>query len=227
MRDIDCAFFAEVAAELALGVLTGPDRSAALAHKDRCTRCQAELAPLAGAADRLLDLAPARDAPEGFEVRVTAAFGQTLPGPAADRRVRPARRRFADRRWWLGAVAAVAAAGMLGFWLHGNITTPEPPTYNDAAIAALRTPAGALAGEVAVTGAPRRWLIMVVNPNAAPGWYHCYLRTSGGQQTPAGAFRVGPDGGVWVSRLPISESNVTGARLVGPGGTQAASATFS
>jgi hypothetical protein len=86
----DCAFFREVAAELALGVLTGPDRSAALAHMDRCARCQAEVASLAKAADRLLDLTPARDAPDCFESRVTAAFGQTLPEPAAERRqVRP------------------------------------------------------------------------------------------------------------------------------------------
>lgn len=225
----DCAFFREVAAELALGVLTGPDRSAALAHMDRCARCQAEVASLAETADRLLSLAPARGAPDGFEGRVTAAFGQTLPEPAAERRrARPARRRFAGRRWRPGAVAAaVAAASMLGLWLHGTITTPQPPAYSGAIVAALRTPAGVPAGEVAVTGAPQHWLMMVVNPNAAPGWYHCYLRTSGGQQIPAGAFRVGPDGGVWVSQLPIPESKLTGARLVGPGGTQAASATLS
>ena len=72
----DCAYFREVAAELALGILTGPDRSAALAHKDRCTRCQAELAPLAGAADRLLDLAPARDAP----IHVCHGSGSVRPG---------------------------------------------------------------------------------------------------------------------------------------------------
>lgn len=225
----DCASFREVTAELALGILTGPDRSAALAHMDRCARCQAEVASLAEAADRLLGLAPARGAPDGFEGRVTAAFGQPLPEPTAERRqVRSAWRRFAGRWWRPGAfAAAVAAAGMLGFWLNGTITTPQPPTYDGAVVAALRTPAGVPAGEAAVTGAPQHWLVMVVNPNAAPGWYHCYLRTSGGQQIPAGAFRVGQDGGVWLSRLPIPESKLTGAWLVGPGGTQAASATFS
>jgi len=196
---------------------------------DRCASCQAEVASLAEAADRLLGLAPARDAPDGFESRMTAAFGLPPPEPAAERRrVRPARRDFAGPWWRPGALAAaVAAAGLLCFWLNGTITTPQPPTYDGAVVAALRTPVGVPAGEVAVTGAPQRWLIMVVNPNAAPGWYHCYLRTSGGQQIPTGAFRVGSDGGVWVSRLPIPESKLTGARLVGPGGTQAASATFS
>jgi len=225
----DCAFFREVVAELALGILTGPDRSAALAHMDRCAPCQAEVASLAEAADRLLGLAPARGAPDGFESRVTAAFGQTPPEPTTERRrVRPARQGFADRWWRPGTLAAaVAAAGMLCFWLNETITTPQPPTYDGAVVAALRTPAGMPAGQVAVTGAPQRWLVMVVNPNAAPGWYHCYLRTPGGQQIPAGTFQVGTDGGVWVSRLPIPESKLTGTRLVGPGGTEAASATFS
>ena len=225
----DCAFSREVAAELALGILTGPDRSAALAHMDRCARCQAEVASLAESADRLLSLAPARDAPDGFESRMTAAFGFALPEPPAERRrVRPACRGFAGQWWRPGALAAaVAAAGMLCFWLNGTITTSQPPTYDGAVVVALRTPAGVPAGEVAVTGAPQRWLVMVVNPNAAPGWYHCYLRTSGGQQIPAGAFRVGLDGGVWISQLPIPESRLTGTRLVGPGGTQTASATFS
>ena len=225
----DCAFFREMAAELALGIVTGPERSAALAHMDRCAGCQAEVASLAESADRLLGLAPARDAPDGFESRMTAAFGQALPEPAAERRrVRSARQGFASRWWRPGALAAaVAAAGMLYFWLNGTITTPQLPTYDGAVVVALRTPAGVPAGEVAVTGAPQRWLVMVVNPNAVPGWYHCYLRTSGGRQIPAGAFRVGPDGGVWVRRLPIPERNLTGARRVGPGGTQAASATFS
>lgn len=229
MRDKDCAIFREVAAEIALGILTGPDRSSALAHMDRCARCQAEVASLAEAADRLLDLAPARGAPDGFESRVAAAFGQTLPEPATERRQeRPARRGFAGRRWRPCAVAAaVAAAAMLGFWLNGTVATPQPPTYDGGVVVALRTPAGVPAGEVAVTSAPRSWLVMVVNTNAAPGRYHCYLRTSSGQQIAAGAFRVGPDGGVWITRLPVPGSKLTAARLIGPGGNQAAIATFS
>ena len=94
-------------------------------------------------------------------------------------------------------------------------------------MAALRTFAGVPSGEVALTGTLQRWLVMVVNANAAPGWYHCYLLTSSGQLITASAFRIGPAGGVWVSRLPIPGRELTGARLVGPGRTQAASATFS
>jgi hypothetical protein len=225
---MDCAVFQDAAAELALGILTGPDRAVALKHMERCASCQAEVASLAAAADLLLDLVPARGAPDGFESRMAAAFRQSVPGQAARRRRgKAACRRLAGwrRRYGLAAAAA-AAAGALGFGLHQIGEPPQQPAYSGAEMAALRTPAGARAGEVIVTGAPQPLLVMMINPGAAPGWYHCYLRTSGGQQVLAGTFHVGRDGGVWVSPLPVPARDLTGARLVGPGGTEIASATF-
>jgi hypothetical protein len=195
---------------------------------ERCASCQAEVASLAAAADRLLDLIPARGAPDGFESRMAAAFRQSVPGQAARRcRGKAACRRLAGwRRWYRLAAAAAAAAGALCFGLHHIGAAPQKPAYSGADMAALRTPAGARTGEVVVTGAPQPLLVMVINPGAAPGWYHCYLRTSGGRQAFAGAFHVGRDGGVWVSQLPMPPRDLAGARLVGPGGTEIASATF-
>ncbi len=229
MTDMDCAAFGAAAAELALGILTGPDRSAALDHMDRCASCQAEMASLVAAADRLLDLIPARGAPAGFESRAAAAFRQSGLRQAASRcRAGTARGKLAAWRWRAGAAAAAAAAaGLLGIGLHEIATTPAEPAYRSAAVAALRTPAGARAGEVVVTGAPRPWLVMIVNAGAVPGRYYCYLRVSSGRQEFAGAFRVDPDGGAWVVWLPLADRHLIGARLVGPGGTEIASATFS
>jgi hypothetical protein len=227
MSEMDCAAFQDAAAELALGILTGPDRAAALKHMERCASCQAEVGSLAAAADWLLDLVPERGAPAGFESRMAAAFRQSVPGQATRRhRGKAACRRLAG--WWRRAglaAAAAAAAGALGVGLY-QIGAPQEPAYSGADVAALRTPAGARTGEVAVTGVPQPLLVMVINPGAAPGWYHCYLRTSGGRQAYAGAFHVGRDGGLWVSRLPALPRDLTGARLVGPGGTEIASATF-
>lgn len=227
MTAMDCAAFGDAAAELALGILTGPDRSAALDHMGRCASCQAEAASLAAAADRLLDLIPPRGAPAGFESRTAAAFRQSGPGQAARRcRAGTARRKLAVWRWRAGVAAVVAAAGLLCIGLHEIAATPATPAYHDAAVATLRTPAGARAGEVVVTGAPRPWLVMIVYAGAAPGRYYCYLRVSSGLQEFAGAFRVDPEGGAWVVRLP-PDRHLIGARLVGPGGTEIASATFS
>jgi len=228
MSEMDCAVFQDAAAEFALGILTGPDRAAALKHMERCASCQAEVASLAAAADRLLDLVPARGAPEGFESRMAAAFRQSVLGQAARRhRGKAACRRLAGWRRRAGiAAAAAAAAGALGFGLYQIGAPPQQPAYSGAEVAALRTPTGARTGEVVVTGTPQSLLVMVVNPGAVPGWYHCYLRTSGGWQAFAGAFHVGRDGGVWVSRLPMPSRDLAEARLVGPGGTEIASATF-
>jgi anti-sigma factor RsiW len=225
---MNCAVFQDAAAELALGILTGPDRAAALKHMERCASCQAEVASLAAAADRLLDLVPARGAPDGFESRMAAAFRQPVPPQAARRhRGKAACRKLAGwRRRYRLAAAAAAAAGALGLGLHHIGAPPQQPAYTGADMAALRTSAGVRTGEVAVTGASQPLLVMVINPGAAPGWYHCYLRTSGGQQALAGAFHVGPDGGVWVIRLPVPARDLTGARLAGPGGTETTSATF-
>ena len=226
MTDMDCAAFGDAAAELALGILTGPDRAAALKHMERCASCQAEVASLAAAADQLLVLVPERDAPDGFESRMAAAFRQSVPGHAARRhRGKAACRRPAGWRR-AGIAAAAAAAGALAFGLWQIGAPPQEPAYRGAEVAALLTPAGARTGEVGVTGAPEPLLVMVLNPGAAPGWYHCYLRTSGGRQVFAGALHVGRDGGLWVVRLPLPLRDLTGARVAGPGGTEIASATF-
>jgi hypothetical protein len=228
VTDMDCAAFCDAAAELALGILTGPDRATALKHMERCASCQAEVASLAAAADRLLDLVPERGAPDGFESRMAAAFRQSVPGQAAQRhRGKAARCGLAGwRRAGTAAAAAAAAAGVLGFGLYQIGAPPQEPAYSGAEVAALLTPAGARTGDMVVTGAPQPLLVMLVNPGAAPGWYHCYLRTSGGRQAFAGAFHVGRDGGGWVIQLPMPPRDLTGARLVGPGGIEIASATF-
>jgi len=68
-RPSACEFFNSVAAELALGSLTGAERSAALSHLEGCEECSAVTTDLSAAADALLWAAPEADPPAGFEVR--------------------------------------------------------------------------------------------------------------------------------------------------------------
>lgn len=229
MTHMDCAAFGDAATELALGILTGADRSAALEHIDRCPCCQAEAASLAGAADRLLDLIPARSAPAGLESRLAEAFRQTGPGQAARScRTETAPKKLAVWRWRAGAAAAaVATAGLVCIGLHEIARPPAIAGDRGAAVAILRTPAGAHAGEVVVTWARRPWLLVIVNAGAPTGRYYCYLRVAGGRQEFEGAYRVDPDGSAWLIRLPVTDRHLIGAQLVGPGGTEIASATFS
>lgn len=98
-RSIACTEVEEMAAELAVGALSGGERARALVHLKDCARCRALVDDLASTADRLLLLAPISEPPVGFESRVAELIG-------AERQVRRARR---PRRPWITAVAAAAA----------------------------------------------------------------------------------------------------------------------
>jgi anti-sigma-K factor RskA len=80
MDDMSCDEFAGVAAELALGVLTGRERAAALAHLDGCESCREQVRELTMAQDELLALLPSQEPPAGFESRVLERIGLTAPG---------------------------------------------------------------------------------------------------------------------------------------------------
>jgi len=85
MDDMSCDEFAGVAAELALGVLTGRERAAALAHLDGCESCREQVRELTMVQDELLALLPSQEPPAGFESRVLDRLGLAAPGqPPAD-----------------------------------------------------------------------------------------------------------------------------------------------
>ena len=70
-------------AELALGLLSGPDRAAGLSHMAACPTCRERVDDLSRVADRLLLLAPDAEPPAGFESRVLAAVNAAAMGSAA------------------------------------------------------------------------------------------------------------------------------------------------
>jgi hypothetical protein len=78
--DMTCGELADVAAELALGVLTGRERAAALAHLETCEACQEDVRQLMATGGQLLELLPPVEPPAGFETRVLDRLG--LPAPA-------------------------------------------------------------------------------------------------------------------------------------------------
>jgi len=75
-----CGRLDDVIAELALGLLDGAERAAALAHIEHCPDCQAEVAALTATGEQLLLLAPEIPPPTGFESRV---LGRIEPAPEA------------------------------------------------------------------------------------------------------------------------------------------------
>lgn len=81
-----CDELADVAAELALGVLTGRERAEALAHLAQCPACRENVRQLAVTGEELLELLPLSEPPPGFETRVMDRLGFTTAGsvPGAD-----------------------------------------------------------------------------------------------------------------------------------------------
>jgi len=80
LNDMTCGEMADVAAELALGVLTGRERAMAIAHLDKCDECREHVRQLMATGEQLLELLPSAEPPAGFETRVLERIG--LPAPA-------------------------------------------------------------------------------------------------------------------------------------------------
>jgi hypothetical protein len=187
----DCELLDSVAAELALGSLTGAERSAALAHLDDCQACRQLVEELTAAADALLLIAPEADPPAGFEVRLldrlkaagasavatspargdrsvaATAAGDRAEGPAEVVPIGagPARshRRFSARaRVVLSAAAvAIAAAGVGLGFGVAPRTAPAVSASGQLRVASLHPGNGA-------TGSPAAGEVVVTN--GRPSW---------------------------------------------------------
>ena len=81
MTASDCDQFRDIAPDLALGLLAGHERGAALNHVVACARCRHQLEGLVQVADDLLLLAPSVEPEIGFESRV-------IDPPGSRRRLR-------------------------------------------------------------------------------------------------------------------------------------------
>jgi Putative zinc-finger len=137
MRRMDCAQLVDAAPELALGILPGDERAAALAHLDECPGCQQHVSSLAGVTDQLLLLTPKAEPAAGFEQRVLASLTSSQPRPV--RHLRMKRR---------AAVAVLALAACLALAVVLRWAGPSSPS--SLASAEMRTESGAVVGQVFV-----------------------------------------------------------------------------
>jgi hypothetical protein len=142
-----CEQLREVAPDVALGLLTGEERAAALAHLEGCEACRAEVSALAVTADDVLLATPEVMPPQGFERRVLARLADLRPQPA---HMQPSPRRHRGRRIALAAMTAAAVTVVvLGVLLVG----PDDPG-TESASAEILTGRGRLVGEATVSGDP-------------------------------------------------------------------------
>ncbi len=227
VNDMGCAEFGDVAAELALGVLTGRERARALAHLERCDACREDVRLLTVTGEELVGLLPAIEPPAGFETRVMDRLGLAIPAPAPARPLSPARPR---RILATAAVAAaVVVAGLGGWGLHGATSSPVASPLTSAP---LLTASHQTAGHIYLYDADSRWLYMSVDLGALDngtvdnGTVLCQVEGQDGHVTTVGAFRLSGGYGHWGSPVPATSGPLTSARLVTTTGTVLATAAF-
>jgi hypothetical protein len=251
-NEMSCGEFADVAAELALGVLTGRERAQAVAHLDECDSCREHVRQLSLTGEEMLGLLPSREPAEGFESRVLGRLGLATPhqaSPVIPSQARPGlapaslgggpdpKGRRSPKRWTrrmltvAAAALAVVACGLGGWGLRGAMapsggargTTAEAPLRE----AALLTAAHQTEGKVYLYDGSPRWLYMAVDTHGSSNdSVICQLETRGGGTITIGSFKLEGGYGAWGSPDPIAASQVTGARLTTMNGTVLATASF-
>lgn len=242
---MSCAAFDAVAAELALGVLTGRERAQALAHLERCDACRENTRQLTITGEELLGLLPAVEPPAGFETRVMTRLGLTVgprPAPAgrnlrpvpAGRDLRPApaaRLAGASRPGGRRKVLAVAAvtlavvAAALGGW--GLRAATSAPAASPLSSATLVSASHQTVGKIFLYNGGVRWMYMSVDLELGNSTVTCQLEDRNGHVIYAGSFQLAGGYGAWGSPNPLpSDQVVAVARLLTADGHVLATARF-
>ncbi len=225
VRERGCEEYANELAELALGVLTGRERSRVLSHVESCPRCAEELEVLSRTADSVLQVAPDMEPPLGFEVRLFERMGVTDAVPSRRRRhLRPSR--------WVPAVVGVAAVALaLGIGL--SVTSSPSTSPNQAGqspshhvVTAALVSNGKTVGHVMTFGGDKPWMSMTLDDSSAHGTVRCVVVTEDGVTHAVGTFESRQGYGAWMAPLPVNPATMRTAEVVSPSGTVIATATL-
>jgi Putative zinc-finger len=224
-RERGCEEYANELAELALGVLTGRERSRVLSHVESCPRCAEELEILSRTADSVLQAAPDMEPPLGFEVRLFERMGVTDVVPRRGlRRLRPSR--------WVPAVVGVAAAALaLGVGLSVTSSHSTSPKHAAQApshevVTAALVSNGKTVGRVMTFGGDKPWMSMTLDDSSAHGTVRCVVVTEDGVSHTVGTFESRGGYGAWMAPLHVNPATVRTAEVVSPSGTVIATATL-
>ena len=236
---MECDELAGVAAELALGALTGRERADALAHLDRCEACRENVRRQMMTGEELFGLLPACEPPPGFEIGVMARIGLIAPSPAVGPRIGRMFHRGGNAdgqtgRGWAGATRrmlavaavtlAVVGAGLAGGW--GLRFAASPPARSPLSSAALTSASHRAVGKIYVYDGSPGWLYMSVDLGSGNETVACRVAGADGHVTTVGSFRLAGGYGAWGGPDPGDDGLLTRAWLVSADGTVLATASF-
>lgn len=193
-----CADVHLLAAEAALGLVSGPERAALLEHLDSCDRCRTVMHEMTVVADALVLASPQAEPRSGFEQRVLGRMGVG--------RARP--------RWVVAAGSVAAAMLLVVAFTAGHRVGAGSSEVRELA---MRTPSGRTVGEAYLHDGSPSWIFAAV-----PGWkddlteFHLHVTLADGSSTDASGIGswgalvtdtrqvrsvalIGADGQVWCS----------------------------
>lgn len=200
-----CNEFNDVAAELAVGVLSGGERAGAVAHLAGCPGCQQLMVELTGAADELLLLAPEIEPPPGFESRVLTRLAECRP---------PRRSRLRT----LVAIAATVIVAALGGGLAVN-TVGHDHGARHLRTALSISPSGRTTCRVVLTeGNPTSLLISLDGPAGLSADYMAEVQPTRGKDIPVGRFSLADGHGMLATTLAADAADVKSVRVYDTGG---------
>lgn len=214
-----CGELADVAAELALGALTGRERALALAHLEGCEPCREAIRRLMTTADQLPGLLPARDPSPGFEAAVMEWIDLIPPSRVQERGSRKAR---------LGCLLAAAgvlvavSAGAAGWGARHT----APPAVYPLASAVLAAPGHHMVGRAFAYRAAPGWIFVWVNLGSGRRAVTCQLVGPGGQVATVGTFWLAGGRGSWGGPVTVVPGWPAAIQLVAASGTILAIARF-
>ncbi|MGH9125039.1 MAG: hypothetical protein ACRDZ8_09995 [Acidimicrobiales bacterium] len=243
-----CEQFQGLAPDLALGLLAGGERAAAIGHLSGCDCCRRHLDGLVKVADELLLLAPEVEPDIGFESRVIARLATAASaGPAASPEAVPTPESVRPlHRLWLRplmvaaavvvllAVAATAWAGGLRLGRSQGARVSSGATTGNHQLVARTAVVWAdhgrstcqLVAFPASGSQPARLVIHLEEPAEPPDLYKVFAVPVHGPQILVGTITIADSEGTLVAAIPASAGPVNAVRVTGGTGTTRYWATF-
>ena len=203
-----CAELEYLAAELAVGSVSGAERAAALDHLAGCVACRDLVDQLSRVADSLLLLAPVAEPPPHFESEVLSRMG-----------VPAGRRKWLSRSRRLAVAAAVAAVASLSgagaAWLADGDGRPT-----ELRTALVRDDQNRWTCRAVVYGQDPTWL--VVSLDRVDGMSATFtveaLRSDGSSPVPVGTFALQNGHGTLASTVELPAEDLDSVRVLDAGG---------
>jgi hypothetical protein len=215
---VTCAEVEQLAAELALGTVSGAERAGALDHLARCAACRELVEQLARAADGLLLLAPVVEPPPGFESKVLARM---RVAPVQEFRPPGRRRRLVVGVAAVALVAAMSGAGVA--WLAAEDDRPV-----DIRTVLVADEQGQWTCRAVVYGDNPTWL--VVSLDRVDGSNNSYsvetLHEGSPEPVAVGTFTLQSGHGTFARALELGRGELESVRVLDAGGRVRYTMTF-